>query len=115
MILEEARLQKLRAEIDAKLEEIDRKLAEMEVQKKALETLVHEKQEQDRQRFENLGKIYENMDPLLAAEAVADLDRQVAAEILASMKPRAAARILDSLSREQAAEISRLFLSMPTP
>ena len=113
LILEEARLEKLKTEIDAKLEEIDRKLAEMEVQKQALETLLKEKQEQDQQRIENLGKIYENMDPLLAAEAVADLDRQVAAEILASMKPRSAARILDSLSREQAAEISRLFLAMP--
>lgn len=113
LVLEEARLEKLKAEIDAKLAEIDSKLAEMEAQKKVLEELMEVKQREDQQRIENLGKIYENMDPLLAAEAVSDLDRQVAAAILGSMKPRSAAKILDGLSREQAAEISRLFLTMP--
>ncbi|MBT8345379.1 MAG: hypothetical protein KJO28_03670 [Desulfofustis sp.] len=113
LVLEEARLEKLKAEIDAKLTEIDSKLAQMEAQKKVLEALLEEKQRDEQQRIENLGKIYENMDPLLAAEAVSDLDRQVAAAILASMKPRSAAKILDGLSRQQAAEISRLFLEMP--
>ena len=113
LVLEEARLEKLRAEIDAKLTEIDRKLAEMEAQRKVLEKLSEETQTEEQQRIENLAKIYENMDPFLAAEAVSDLDRQVAAAILASMKPRSAAKILDGLSREQAAEISRLFLEMP--
>ena len=113
LVLEEARLEKLRSEIDAKLAEIDRKLAEMEAQKKVLEALSEEQQTKELQRIENLAKIYENMDPLLAAEAVSDLDRQVAAAILAAMKPRSAAKILDGLSREQAAEISRLFLEMP--
>ena len=108
LVLEEARLEKLKAEIDAKLTEIDRKLGEMEAQRKVLEKLSEEQQ-----RIQNLAKIYENMDPFLAAEAVSDLDRQVAAAILASMKPRSAAKILDGLSREQAAEISRLFLEMP--
>lgn len=113
LVLEEARLEKLKAEIDAKLTEIDRKLAEMEAQRKVLEKLSEETQTEEQQRIENLAKIYENMDPFLAAEAVSDLDRQVAAAILASMKPRSAAKILDGLSREQAAEISRLFLEMP--
>jgi flagellar motility protein MotE (MotC chaperone) len=113
LVLEEARLEKLKAEIDAKLVEIDSKLAEMEDQKKVLETLLDEKQREDQQRIKNLGKIFENMDPLLAAEAVSDLDRQLAAAILATMKPRAAAKILDGLSREQTAEISKLFLTMP--
>ena len=113
LVLEEARLEKLKVEIDAKLTEIDRKLAEMEAQKKILEALSDKKQTAQQMRIKNLGKIYENMDPLLAAEAVSDLDRQVAAAILSSMKPRSAARILDGLSREQAAEISRLFLEMP--
>ena len=113
LVLEEARLEKLKAEIDAKLTEIDRKLAEMEAQKKVLEALSEGKRSEQLQRIDNLAKIYENMDPLLAAEAVSDLERQVAAAILASMKPRSAARILDGLSREQAAEISRLFLEMP--
>ena len=98
LVLEEARLEKLKAEIDAKLAEIDDKLAEMEAQKKVLEKLLEEKQRKDQQRIKNLGKIYENMDPLLAAEAVSDLDRQVAAAILASMKPRSAAKILDGLA-----------------
>lgn len=113
LVLEEARLEKLKAEIDAKLTEIDRKLAEMEAQRKVLEKLSEETQTEEQQRIENLAKIYENMDPFLAAEAVSDLDRPVAAAILASMKPRSAAKILDGLSREQAAEISRLFLEMP--
>ena len=113
LVLEEARLEKLKSEIDVKLAEIDRKLAEMEAQKQALEGLLKEKETKDLQRIKDLGKIYESMDPLLAADAVADLDRTVAAEFLASMKPRSAAKILDALSREEAAEISRLFLTMP--
>ncbi|MGI9536768.1 MAG: MotE family protein [Desulfocapsaceae bacterium] len=113
LVLEETRLEKLKTEIDAKLAEIDHKLVEMEAQKKVLEALLSQKQEGEQQRIKNLGKIYENMDPILAAEAVADLDPQVAAAILAAMKPRSAARILNVLSREQATEISRLFLAMP--
>jgi flagellar motility protein MotE (MotC chaperone) len=113
LVLEEARLEKLRSEIDAKLAEIDSKLAEMEAQRKILDAMVKEKQGEEQQRIKNLGKIYENMDPFLAAEAVSDLDLQIAAAILASMKPRSAAKILDGLSREQATEISRLFLAMP--
>lgn len=113
LVLEETRLEKLRAEVDLKLEEIDRKLNEMESQKMALEALLEEKQVQEQQRIKGLGRIYENMDPLLAAEALADLDREVAAAILATMKPRPAAKILNGLSREEATEISRLFLAMP--
>ena len=113
LVLKESRLEKLETEIDAKLAEIDRKLAEMQTQKQALEALLSEKREAEQQRVKNLGRIYESMDPILAAQAVADLDPQVAAAILAAMKPRSAARILNGLSREQATEISRLFLSMP--
>lgn len=113
LVLEETRLEKLKAEVDLKLEEIDRKLVEMERQKMALEALSEENRLDEQQRIKGLGRIYENMDPLLAAEAVADLDRQVAAAILATMKPRSAAKILNGLSREAATEISRLFLAMP--
>ena len=113
LVLEETRLENLKNEIDEKLAQIERKLAEMATQKQALETLLTEKQGKEQQRIKNLGRIYENMDPILAAQAVADLDRQVAAAILATMKPRSAAKILNGLSREQASEISRFFLAMP--
>lgn len=113
LVLEEIRLEKLRDEIDAKLAEIDRKLAELETRKQDLEQLLSQKEKKDQQRLISLGKIYENMDPFVAAEAVAALDRQVAADILAAMKPRSAAKILDVLNREEAAEISRFFLALP--
>lgn len=114
LVLEETRLEKLKTEIDAKLAEIDRKLVEMETQKQALEALLSKRQDAEQQRLKSLGRIYEGMDPILAAQAVADLDPAVAAAILAAMKPRSAARILNGLSKEQATEISRLFLAMPT-
>ena len=114
LVLEETRLEKLKTEIDAKLAEIDRKLVEMETQKQALEALLSKRQDAEQQRIKSLGRIYEGMDPILAAQAVADLDPAVAAAILAAMKPRSAARILNGLSKEQATEISRLFLAMPT-
>jgi len=113
LVLEETRLEKLKTEIDAKLAEIDRKLVEMETQKQALEALLSKRQDAEQQRIKSLGRIYEGMDPILAAQAVADLDPAVAAAILAAMKPRSAAKILNGLSREQASEISRLFLAMP--
>ena len=114
LVLEETRLEKLKTEIDAKLAEIDRKLIEMETQKQALEALLSRRQDAEQQRIKGLGRIYEGMDPNLAAQAVADLDPAVAASILAAMKPRSAARILNGLSKKQATEISRLFLAMPT-
>ena len=114
LVLEETRLEKLKTEIDAKLAEIDRKLVEMETQKQALEALLSQRQDAEQQRIKSLGRIYEGMDPILAAQTLADLDPAVAAAILGAMKPRSAARILNGLSKEQATEISRLFLAMPT-
>lgn len=111
--LKETRLLKLEEEVDAKLDSIDRKLAQMEQQKRDLETLLKKKSEVEQKRVKSLGQIYENMDPVLAAQALANLDRQLAADILAEMKPRAAARVLNGFTTEQAAEISRLFLATP--
>ena len=113
LLLKEKELESLRAEIDRKLEEIDLQLGEMEKQKQILDALQSQKSEEDQLRIKNLSKIYENMDPIKAAQALADLDFEVAADILSYMKARSAAKILNSLTRNQAAEISRLFLTAP--
>ena len=109
----ETELLKLEKEIDLKLDSIDRKLTQMEQQKRELETLLKKKSEVDQRKVKSLGQIYENMDPVLAAQALATLDSQLAAEILAEIKPRSAARILNGFTTEKAAEVSRLFLSTP--
>lgn len=113
LLLKEKELESLKEEIDKKLEEIDRQLAKMEEQKQELETLLALKSEKEQQKIKNLSRIYENMEPVRAAQALADLERQTAADILSHMKSRSAAKILNSLNRQQAAEISRLFLSLP--
>lgn len=109
----ETELLKLEKEIDLKLKSIDRQLTQMEQQKRELETLLTKKSEADQRKVRSLGQIYENMDPVLAAQALATLDSQLVADILAEIKPRSAARILNGFTTEKAAEVSRLFLTTP--
>lgn len=113
LLLKEKKLQSLEADIDRKLQQIDQKLAEMAVQKAALEELLNIKDEARRQRLDNLGTVYENMNPIQAARALNNLEVGLAADILATMRPRSAARIINGIAPEKASEISRLMLVGP--
>ncbi len=112
-LIKEKKLRSLEADIDRKLQEIDQKLADMAEQKAALEELLGRIDEARHQRLENLGTVYENMNPIQASRALNNLEIGMAADILAAMRPRSAARIINGLAPEKASEISRLILVGP--
>lgn len=111
LLLKEKELEKLREEIDSKLDELDRKLEELARQKAILRKIPAENIETADDQSINLSRIYENMDPVNAAVALADLNPESAARILAGMRSRSAARILDILNSRTAAEITEILTS----
>jgi len=109
LALREKELKTLEQAVDKKLAEIDIRLAELQKSRLQLIELLKQKDAEEAKKIQNLGKIYEKMDPVKAALALSGLDQQLAADLLANMKVKSAAKILDSLNKPQATEISTTF------
>ena len=109
LALRENELKTIEDAVDKKLAQIDSKLLELKKSKQELAELLQQKDEQETKKLQNLGKIYEKMDPVKAALAISGLDQKLAADLLASMKVKAAAKILDNLNKPKATELSRTF------
>ncbi|THB72577.1 MAG: hypothetical protein D6B25_16605 [Desulfobulbaceae bacterium] len=107
--LRKKELKTLEDAVDKKLAEIDNKLLNLEKQKKEIAALLQEKDTKEAAKLQNLGKIYEKMDPAKAALALSGLDQKLAADLLAVMKPKSAAKILDNLQKPKATDISKTF------
>jgi flagellar motility protein MotE (MotC chaperone) len=94
--VEEARLQGLRAEVDARITEF---IQEREGLEKALKTMKSEGEEGMR----SLAKIYENMPTEEAASRIERLEERLAVEILKSMSSRVSGKVLAFVGPSKAA------------
>ncbi|MCG6929206.1 MAG: hypothetical protein LJE64_01515 [Desulfofustis sp.] len=113
LLLKEKELQRLREEIDLKLEELDRKLAQLAREKATLSEMRIGESDAAEDPLAGLSSIYENMDPVKAALALADLEPETAAAILAGMRSRSAAKILDILNSRKASELTEILSTLP--
>lgn len=113
LLLKEKELEKLNTEIDLKLEELDRKLDKLAQQKAELQKMQAGNTETTESPIRDLSKIYEQMDPVKAAIAIAGLEPETAAMILTGMKSRSAARILEIIDSRRAAEITKILVTLP--
>jgi flagellar motility protein MotE (MotC chaperone) len=110
--LRKKELKTLEEGVDKKLAQMDLKLQELQSMQKKIEELLKEKSAADKQRTENLARIYAKMSPAKAALALSGLDEKLAADLLASMKVKAAAKILDQVSKLKASELSTTFSTL---
>lgn len=113
LLLKEKELEQLKSEIDLKLEALDRKLDELVKQKAAINKMLAGDIEATESPIKDLSKIYEQMDPVKAAIALAGLEPETAAKILTGMKSRSAARILEIIDSQRAAEITKILVTPP--
>jgi len=102
--MQRAELVKLQHSIDDRLDQIEKKRAELEAWLKRREAFLAMVQG-------NLSVIYGKMKPASAAEQLAKIDEMTAAAILLKLDPRAASSILTEMDPAQAAQLARLFVA----
>ncbi len=110
--LRKKELKTLEEGVDKKLAEIDNKLEELKKLQDKIQLLLAAKSEKEKKRTEELASIYQKMSPDKAALAIVGLDQQLAADLLASMKVKSAAKILDQVSKQKATELSTTFTTL---
>ncbi len=110
--LRKKELKTLEEGVDKKLTEIDNKLEELRKLQDKLEILLAGKSVIEKKRVQELAGIYQKMIPGKAALAITGLDEQLATDLLASMKVKSAAKILDQISKQKATELSTTFTTI---
>lgn len=93
--------------------EVDKKLVRMQNLRQELTKLLDRKQTEEGKRVVELSKIYEKMDAVKAAALVKNLDPQLAVELLAAMNKKNAGKILDNLDKKTATSLSTGFTEFP--
>ncbi len=96
----------LEENVDRKLAEVEKKIAELKKIKAAIEALVGQKDAVELQRIKQLAKIYESMPTDRAAKAIAGLDRQLATDLLTAMKTKSVAQILAAMPQSVAIDLT---------
>ncbi|MBW7956323.1 MAG: hypothetical protein H3C68_00395 [Deltaproteobacteria bacterium] len=100
----EARLESIKADIDARTTEL-RKVHQ------DIESMVRRINEAREERIRRIVKIYETMNPEEAAPRLEGLDKEMAVMILSSMSEKKAAKLLEFVNVDKAVELSRMFRS----
>ncbi|MFH0925102.1 MAG: hypothetical protein V1872_05630 [bacterium] len=98
---EERRLEKLKVELDRKLNEITKV-------KNRIEELMKQKEIAGEKNLANLVKLYESVKAKEAANIIEKLEDKLAVEILSRMSQRKAGKIFDKMSPARAAELTML-------
>jgi len=106
------RLQKLRAQIEAKLEEHRKILQAIKQERQKLEKLKQEiersKKEIEKARYKKLAKDFASMEPEAAGEKLSKLDPKIAAYILFNMNPRKAGEALNYMDPTMVSKITKI-------
>lgn len=108
---ENARESRQKIELDALNEQLDKKLAEVTDKTAVLEKWVTERETILNQASTAILKIYDSMDPTIAAQELSKLDQLGASAILRKMKPKKASDILKEMDAATAARIIAIISS----
>jgi len=87
-------------------QEVEKKLQQLRQWRGDLEELLTEKEQKEQERVKKLSRIYQRMDPVKAAAALARVQQDLAVSILSRMRSGTAAEVLDSMESAQAAALS---------
>ncbi|WP_305043689.1 MotE family protein [Geoalkalibacter sp.] len=103
--LREMELKTLQAEVDKKIEELRERREE-------LAAMLARKDAAEIQKAQELSKMYEKMDPNIAAGIIANLDKDLAVAILEGMRAKSAGRILAGMDQDVAAALTVSYSSL---
>lgn len=92
--------------------EVDKKLAEMEKARIALNELLKQKRQMEGEKAQKLSKIYEKMEPAKAAQLLTSLDKDLAVTIIEGMNSKKAGKVLNSMEPKIAATLSKSYASL---
>lgn len=108
LALEEARLARERQELQKLQAEVMARIEDLKKVQVVLEELVKTEQDQREGRVQQLVKVLSNMKADAAGAVVAKLDDQMAVEVFSKMAPRTSGKVMSALKPEHAARISEL-------
>ena len=111
----EKELKTLAQEVDKKFEQMDTKIQELKKVQQKTEELLAQKNQTELKKVQDLSKIYAKMAPGKAALALSSLDdQQLAADLIADMKTKPAAKILEQLDKLKAAALTTRLSTLST-
>jgi flagellar motility protein MotE (MotC chaperone) len=87
-------------------ERLDKRIAELQVLRDSIESLVRQYDEQEESELQSIVKIYETMKPKDAASILGDLDMSILLGIMEAMKERKSASILAAMEPNRAREVT---------
>jgi len=93
-------------------EEVDKKLDELQQRRLELTQMLTQKEDIEIRKAKELGKMYEKMNSLKAAEVIASLEKELAVAILEGMRAKSAGKILAEMERDMAAELTVSYSSL---
>ncbi|MFZ5585898.1 MAG: MotE family protein, partial [Thermodesulfobacteriota bacterium] len=104
----EALLARERQEIEKLKAEVVNRIDELKKVQLALEELIKAEQDKRSERIEQIVKLLGNMRPDAAGAVVSRLDDQMAVEVFSRMQPRIAGKVMAAIDPARAARISEL-------
>jgi len=111
----EKELKTLEQEVDKKFKQMDSRIQELKKLQQTTEELLAQKDQVELQKIKELSNIYSKMDPAKAALALSSLEnQQLAADLIANMKTKSAARILEQLNKLQVSAITTTLSTLST-
>lgn len=103
----EKELKTLELEVDKKLELLETRIQELKKVQQQTEELLARKDQAELDRLQELSRMYAKMDPAKAALTLSALeDQQLAADIIAGMKTKSAAKVMEQLDRIKASTLT---------
>lgn len=108
----ERKLDEREMELKTLQAEVDKKLNELRQRREELAGMLAQKDAAEIQKAQELSKMYERMEPAVAARIIADLDKELAVAILEGMRAKSAGRILGSMDQAVAATLTISYASL---
>lgn len=108
----ERKLDERELELKTLQAEVDKKLGELRQRREELASMLAQKDAAEIQKAQELSKMYERMEPAVAARIIADLDQELAVAILEGMRAKSAGRILGSMDQAVAAKLTISYASL---
>lgn len=98
-------LDRRETQLKALQEDVQRQIVQLERLQTEIEQSIEAKKAQDVEQLEKAVSFYARMDPVAAAQSIANLDQKTAVNILLLMKDKQASAVLSSMTAERSAEL----------
>lgn len=111
----EAELAKLEEELQKQKEVLERKIASLETVRTQIAEKLEGKVAVDKEKVDNLVKVYTNMKPSQAAKIMESMNEDLAVEIMGKMKNKSTAAILNLMEAEKVKKLTERFAGYSGP